>query len=180
MAMQSKSEPGYLRVKNQIPYHGKGVDELIGALRRILAENKFTQKIVLEVGKPHIYIEKLVPEGTAEAGEQESVSLSIHDVIRNRELEEYESDGTLKPHEQLWEIFDMIHKDGFEVCNIVAGNKTAFQKWLGFRIPQVGMRVFGIPFEVVGDLPPDVFIVCGAKSRTADPDEITYCVKGTI
>ncbi len=177
--MSNKSEaPGFVRIKDRIPYHGKGVDELIMSLRRVLTENKYAQKVVVEVGVPHIYLEKLVPE--SEAQEMETVKLNIHDVIRNRKLEEYEGDDSLRPYEQLWEMFGMIHKDGYEVCNIVAGNKSAFQKWLGVRIPQTDMRVFGVAFEVVGDIPSDVFIVCGARARTADPDEITYCVKGTI
>ena len=177
--MSNRSEtPGYVRIKDKIPYGGKGVDELVVSLRRILSENKFTQKILIQVGVPHIYIEKLVPE--SEAQEMETVKLNIHDVIRNRKLEEYDGDDSLKPYEQLWEMFGMVQKEGYEVCNLVAGNKSAFQKWLGVRIPQTDMRVFGTPFEVVGDIPPDVFIVCGARARDVEPDEIAYCVKGTL
>lgn len=176
--MPPRSESGFVRLKDKIPYHGKGVDELMGALRRVLTENKYTQKIVLEVGVPHIYIEKLVPE--AEAQTQETVKVSLHDVIRNRSLEEYVPEEDVAPFQQLWEVFAMIQKDGFEVCNIVAGSRQKFQKWLSVRIPQTDMRVFGIPFEVLGELPDDVYIVCGAKDRTGEPDDIQFCVKGTV
>lgn len=176
--MPTKSDPGYVRLKDKIPYFGKGVDELIGALRRVLTENKYTQKIVLEVGVPHIYIEKLVPE--AEAQNAETVKVSLHDVIRNRPLEEYVPETELTPAQQLWEVFGMVQAEGFEVSNIVAGSRQKFQKWLGVRIPQTELKVFGTPFEVNGDLPEDVYIVCGAPNRVAEPDEITFCVKGTV
>lgn len=175
--MPIRSEPGYVRLKDKIPYHGKGIDELVGALRRVLTDNKYTQKIVLEVGVPHIYIEKLVPESEAQG---EVVKLSLYDVIRNRKLEEYVAEKDISPAHQLWEIFDIVQKEGFEVCNIVAGNKQKFQKWLGVRIPQTDMRVFGTPFEVNGDIPDDVFIVCGAPIRDAEPDDVAFCVKGTV
>lgn len=175
--MPIRSEPGYVRLKEKIPYHGRGIDELVGALRRVLTENKYAQKVVLEVGVPHIYIEKLVPESDAQG---EVVRLSLYDVIRNRQLEEYIPDGALSPAHQLWEIFDLVQKEGFEVSNIVAGSKQKFQKWLGVRIPQSEMKVFGTPFETNGDIPDDVFIVCGAPTRLAEPDDIAFCVKGTI
>lgn len=175
--MPNKSEPGYVLVKERIPYQGKGVDALMGALRKILTDNKYTQKILMEVGEPHIYIEKLVPE--ADAQEYETVRINTHGAIRNMPMEEYQTDDGVSPAHQLWEMFSIIHKEGFEVCRIVSGSKNKFAQWLKVRIPQTDQRVFGVPLEVIGDIPDDVFIVCGAKHREAEPDEITMSVKGT-
>ncbi len=176
--MTTRSDPGYVRIKDKIPYHGKGLDELTMALRKVLTDNKYAQKIVLEVGVPHIYIEKLVPQ--EEAQDHEAVKVSMRDILRNRKLEEYILEDELTPFQQLWEIYSMIQKEGFEVCNIVAGDRLKFQKWLGVRIPQNDLKVFGVPFEVGGDLPSDVFVVCGARTRDVDPDDIEFCIKGTL
>lgn len=177
--MSSKSENGFVRIKDRVPYHGKGVDELIGAIRRLFADpaNKYAQKIVFEVGVPHIYIEKMVPEGEM----PDIPELSIHDIIRNTSMEEFDSDGEqLTPMQQLWGMFEMIQDKGLQAAFVVAGNKTKFQKWLGVRISHTKPAVLGTPFQVLGDLPEDVFIICAARSRVADVEDIQYSVKGSL
>lgn len=177
--MSTKSEEGFVRVKELVPYQGKGPDELVGALRRLLADptNKYTQKIVLEVGSPHIYVEKLVKEG-----ETTTPQLSLFDVIRNVEMEEYDSEANSdrNPLQQLWEMFAVVAKEELEVTAVVVGSKSKFQKWLGVRIVSSNPKVLGTPLHVYGDIPEDVFILCGATERIAEPYEIKFCVKGTI
>lgn len=173
--MSNKSD-GFVKVKDKIPYHGKGVDELVMSLKRVLnmPENKYTQKIVLEVGVPHIYIEKLVSQD--EAGNLPVVSLK--DVIRTRPIEEYEPESKMNAFEHFMEMFNIVQKEGLEVGFIAVGNKTSFQKWLGVRIPTTDMRLFGIQVSVVEDLPDDVFVLCGTRTRMADPDDVEYSLKG--
>lgn len=175
--MSTKSDPGFVRTKDRIPYHGKGVDELIASLRRILSDNKYTQKIICEVGTPYIYIEKLVPEGEAQ---DLPPQISIHDVLRTNEMEEYDGEEGRTPVQQLWDMFSMINDKGLQAAVVVAGNKVKFQKWLGIRLHHSRPTVFDTPFQVLGELPEDVFVICGAASRIADYDDIKYSVKGTI
>lgn len=176
--MTSNKSDEFVRIKDRIPYHGKGVDELTAALRRILSEpvNKFTQKIVLEVGAPHIYIEKLVPKDQA----TDIPQLSLHDIIRTAEMEEYELEDGKSSAQHLWGMLEMVHDKGLHGVAVVAGNKSKFQKWLGIRINNVKPMVFGIPFQMLGELPEDVFVVCGAQNRIADIEDIKYSVKVTI
>lgn len=178
--MPSKSDPDWRRVKDRVPYHGKGVSDLIAALQRILLlpENKYAQKIVLETGTNEIYLEKMVPARDESGTELPRVSL--HDVIRVNKMVEYDMEPDLTSAQQLWEMFAMVQHEGFEVCAIAAGDKAKFQKWLGVRIPQTDLRVFGTPFIIVGELPGDAFIVCGAPTRTAEHEDIRFSVKGTL
>lgn len=176
--MSNRSDPaGYVRLKDRIPYHGRGVDDLIAALRRVLTENKYAQKVVLEVGAPHIYIEKLVPQAEAQ---DLPPQVSLHDIVRTAEMEEYDNDEERTSIQQIWDMFAMINERGLQAAVIVAGNKAKFQKWLGFRLHHSKPVVFETPFQVLGELPEDVFIVCGAPTRIADIDDIKYSVKGTI
>lgn len=179
--MSIKSDHGFVRVRDHVPYFGKGIDELIAALRKIFSDNERPQKIVLEAGVKHIYLEKLVsPE---EAKERESiapVTANVHDAIRNTRIEEYESVDILPPFQQLFEMFGMVQAEGLEVCHIVVGDKGRFQKWLGVRIPQNNLSLLGTPITITGEVPDDVFVICGGPSKVADPHEIQYAVKGTL
>ncbi len=181
MSNKSEKDFGLVRVKEHMPYFGKGVDELIAALRKIFSENKHPQKIVLEAGVRHIYVEKLVsPEDAQENESINPVYQTIHDRIRNVKLEEYDGDTSLSPFVQLFEMFSMVQGEGLEVCHIAVGNKSTFQKWLGIRIPQNNMNLLGTQIVVTGEVPDDVFVVCGGPTKSSDPYEIRYAVKGAI
>jgi hypothetical protein len=167
----------YVKVKERFPYHGKGKEELLTALRRLLSlpENKYVQRIVLEVDATHIYMEKYVP--AEEAGKQTKISL--RDVVRNKIMEEYESDKAQTPLSQLFDMFSIIQKEGLEVGFIAIGDKTNFQRWLGVRIPITNMSLFGIPIEVI-EIPETTFILCGTPERSSEPDDVKFSLKGNI
>jgi len=175
--MSSKFDD-FVRVKDRFPYHGKGIEELIQSLKRLLSlpENKYTQKVILEVGTPYIYFEKLVPPD--EAGKVPKTQ--IKDSIRNTSMEEYEPSEEETPVAQLYSMFNIVKKEGLEVGFIGIGNKQTFQKWLGVRIPTTNMQLFGVPLEVIDDMPDHVFIVCGTETRVAEAEDIKYSIKGNI
>lgn len=168
----------FVKIKDKIPYSGKGIEELAGSVKRILSapENKYTQKIVLEVGVPYIYLERMV--SADEAGNLPITT--IRDMIRIKPLEEFESDKQLDPLVQIWEMFSIIQKEGLEVGFLAIGNKFIFQKWLNIRIPNSDMRFLGIPIQVVEGVPDDAFVVCGTPARDAEPEDICFCIKGSI
>lgn len=165
----------WVRVKERIPYNGKGVDNLLNALRIILEQNRYAQKIQIEVGSGHILLEKLVSE--EQAAETQT---SWHDSIRAHKLEEYKPSANLTPHQQLWEVFQIIHVEGLEVGQIVVGDKHQFQGWLGTRIPLTKMNFFGIPITQASEIPHEIFIVCGTEERESDPEDVVFSVKGSL
>lgn len=171
--MSSRSNNGFVKVKDRIPYHGKGTEDLIGATNKILSDpsNKYTQKVILEVGVPYIYIEKLVPEGEV----PDIPHLSIHDIIRNHKIEEHSSNSP--PFTQLWDVFSIIRQEELEVNAIAIGDKEAFQKWLGIRLPNRNMNVLGTPIFIDGKLPSYTLIVCGALAKNSDIEDIEFSVK---
>lgn len=175
--MSSKSNSGFVKVKDRIPYYGKGIEDLIGATRKILSDpvNKYTQKIILEVGVPYIYMEKMVPEGEV----PDIPHLSIHDIIRNHKIEECAANIN-GPLRQLWDMFDIIRQEELEVNAIAIGDKDIFQKWLGVRVPNRNINVLGIPLYIDGEIPGTTVIVCGAPSRTSDIEDIELSVKVII
>ncbi len=181
MSSRSDQDMGLIRIREHVPYFGKGVDELIAVVRKIFADNKYPQKIVLEAGVKHIYLEKLV--SPTEAKENETINpvhQTIHDGIRKAKLEEYEITKDITPFQQLFEMFGMVQGEGLEICHIAVGDKSKFQKWLGVRIPQNNMNLLGTPITVTGEFPDDVFVVCGGPTKNSDPYEVRYAVKGTV
>ncbi len=175
--MSSKSNNGFVKIKDRIPYYGKGVDDLVGATKKILSDpsNKYTQKITLEVGVPYIYIEKMVPEGEV----PDLPKLSIHDIIRNHKIEECPPNIN-GPFRQLWDMFDIIRQEELEVNAIAIGSKELFQKWLGARLPNRDINILGIPIYIDGEIPETSLIVCGASSRVSDIEDIEFSVRVAI
>lgn len=181
MSNRSDQDMGLVRIREHVPYFGKGVDELIAVVRKIFADNKYPQKIVLEAGVKHIYLEKLVSPSDAKENETiNPIHRSIHDSIRSAKLEEYEVTKDITPFQQLFEMFGMVQGEGLEICHIAIGDKSKFQKWLGVRIPQNNMNLLGTPITVTGEFPDDVFVVCGGPTKNSDPYEVRYAVKGTV
>lgn len=176
MSTSSDKPSNYVRVKDKIPYAGKGIDALLGFLRRVLSDNKYAQKIVLEVGVPYIYLEKLVSAEEA----AEAPQVSFHDAVRSHHMEEYKPEGKPDPMHQLFEMFSIVHAEGLEVGFILVGNKHSFQEWLKVRIPVTKMAVFGVPLYVVSEIPGDTFLVCGTPERQAEVDDIQFSVKGSV
>lgn len=180
--MSTESDNGLVKVREHLPYVGKGVDELVAAIRKIFSDNPYPQKIILEAGARHIYLEKLVsPEDAKESESSNPILITdVHDAIRNARLEEYDGSDISPPFHQLFEMYAMVQAEGMEVCHLVIGDKSKFQKWLGIRIPQSNMSLLGTPITVTGEIPDDVFVVCGGPTKTADPYEIRYTVKGSL
>lgn len=166
---------GFTLVKEKIPYSAKGIDNLLIALKRILTDNPATQKVVMEVDAGYILIEKLVSKDSAPS------IVTWHDAVRQVRMEEYvPSADQLRPMSQLWEAISMLNAEGFDLGQVVVGDKVYFQKWLGVRIPVTKPSVFGTPLSVAPEIPQDVYVLCGSFSRECEPIDVEFSVKGVM
>jgi hypothetical protein len=168
-----KHYPGYSRIKEQIPYTGKGPDAVAAAVEKVLRENPTAQKLTVEAVERVILLEKLLPEAEAK-----DLLISWHDVVRQRPMDEYPVDRKLSPHVHLANMIDILARSGLEPAQVLVGDRNLFQDWLGVRVSPIHPSVFGTPLTVVSQLPTDIFVICGAHAREADPSEIEYSVKG--
>ncbi len=167
MSLKSEMVP----VRESIPLTGKGPDNLLNLLRKILSDNPYTQEFTCRIGHP-IEIVKMVPESEAPP------TLRLHDAVRAQQMEEPPLDKT--PFESLWQMFTMVEDEGLEVSHILVGNKFKFQDWLGVRISHKAMRFFGTQIVVMPEIPADVFLVVGSTRKDAEPENIRYSLKGTL
>ena len=162
-----------VRVREKIPYSGKGIDPLLSMLRKVLNANPYTQEFLCRIGQP-IEITKLVPQD--EAPER----LDLHAAVRAKRMEEFTVEKDKTPYQVLWAMYGVVSEEGLAVSHIMVGDKFSFQTWLGIRIPQNRMNFFGVPIVQVSELPGDVFVLVGSEKREAEPEDVMFSVKGTI
>jgi hypothetical protein len=169
------SLPGYVLVKEQIPFYQKGMDNLLAYLGTVLKkeEYKYTQKISVEAGLPYIKVERFVSDQSNEI----PAPLELHELIRHKIMEEF-AEKKASPSEELKEMFDYIARQDMYGLYIFAENTMEFLKWIG--IPLKRTQVFGAELISVPKLPEKVFLVCGASSRNAEPEDVEYLVLGRV
>lgn len=168
-----------VKVKDRLPRTGKGVDNLISQLGEYLRDpaNRFVQKIVVEAERPYVYFEKLVDKDSAAEFE---TGLSFSDVARSVQMEEVSFPDLTNISAQVYLLgmFNLIYASGYDASHLLVGPKSRIHKWLG--VPRQMSKIFGVPVISVSDIPDDVIILAGARSRDSEPEDIEYLVKGNV
>jgi hypothetical protein len=112
------------------------------------------------------------------------VELTAYEILRNVQMEEWEpapEEERLDPHAALIWMFLDVALRGWTVTHLVVGENTQFWAWLGLppRADQSLNQFLGARIEKTKELPSEVFILCGSKSRQATIAEIGFALKGT-
>lgn len=162
------------------------VDGILEAIRKIILLGE-VQSLTLKTGEPITY-RRIVREGEElrpEESTQSFAELSAYDVVRNVRMEEWdptEINKALTPHEILVRMFTDMAIYGWTVTHVLLGHSTKFWTWLSLpqRTRQLVNQFMGARIEVCKELPSEVFILCGAKTRYATVAEIGFSMKGTI
>jgi hypothetical protein len=159
------------------------VDGILDVIRKILLMGE-VQSITLQDGQPVTY-KRFVRNGEevkAEESTQSFVELSSFDVVRNSAMEEWDpGEGPTAPGDQLVWMFSQLAVKGWTVTHLLLSESTTFWKWLGF--PQLMVdnlnQFLGARIEQDKQVPPEVFLLCGAKARGATIAEVGFVLKGT-
>lgn len=159
-----------------LPLPKSPVDQ--GDLLRRLVQEDTTLRLVYDRSKPFILLHR---SATTEE-EALTVEQTLHDTVRVQPMEEYTVEGEPKPpHQQLFEMFDLIASESLEVSHLLVGNRPRFEKWLGTKFPRTKpASVLGVPIVFSSKLEQDTFMLCGAPTREALPREVRFSVKGVI
>jgi len=166
-----------VRIRHRLPYSGKGFDVLGETIKAIGKAHPHAQKIgPLEVGKPYIPIEELVPVEQAEG----RLPLTVHDAARRARMEELTVDSSKSSFQTLYEMCNIVQEEGLFPGYFVIGDKGTFQKWLGVRLAISRMSLFGTPVIIQQEIPEDVFLLCGTDSKDPEPEDIKFSLKATL
>jgi hypothetical protein len=163
-------------VKERIPFSGKGVDDVVAAVRHILSTNKNARKLTLEAGKPFL-LEKLVSEEEADVNREKK---SLYDIVRNLPMVEHQLDEEKTPLQNLWDIVSILHGEMLDPVCLLIGDKFRFQRWMKVQIPVTRMSFFGITIKQLPELESDVFIFCGSENQEDGLEGIQLSVKAAL
>lgn len=166
-----------LKIKEQNPS-----TELLSAyMKEVLKHNPTLVRY--EKGKPYIYFEYSV-ERDADLEEDKDTN-NIYYAIRNVQMAEYDGMNETS-YKTFINMFRMIETRNLLVSHIVCGDVKKLMVWLDMLRPLDNVdealqhTLFGVKITQIAELPDDVFILCGAPSKYAQPNEIIFILKGTI
>lgn len=166
----SNNSEGLVLVREKIPYTGKGVENLVTMVRKILEDNPYTQELILRVGKP-IEIARLVKS------DEVPEPVTVHDTVRTRQMEEYDSTDS-SAEVAIMGMFNILDKESlFPTCFLI-GVQSRLYKWLD--IPRRSTMVCGVELSKSDQIPDDVVILCGSPVKGGQPEDIELSVKTTI
>lgn len=168
-----------ITVQNPLP---ADIDGILEAVRKIIMLGE-VQTITLKTDEPIMY-QRFVAAGEEirpEESTQSYAELTPYEILRNIQMDEWGPIGNEHPAAVIMDMFVHMSVLGWVVTHIVLSENTKFWKWLG--VPDavvIHLKQFlGARIEISAELPSDVFILCGAKTRHATIAEVGLALKGT-
>lgn len=162
-----------------------GVDDIVDCVRDILVQGNI-HSITIRENEPITYERKVSGLEMAPEVQEDFVELSIADVIRNIQMEEFnpEEQGMPRGYAQ-YELFWMImyiEQRGLSVTHLVLADNTKFWQWMGIgdRVGTKLDRLLGLKVLRDKTLPAEVFMLCAAEDRRASIAELRFSLKGAI
>lgn len=165
---------GKVRVTDRIPYTGAGVDSLTAQIGAILKVEKDAQRIILDVTKDYIHVEKLAKITVDKDEFQERLDT----LIRSVQMRESVPEKPMPRFEYVHHLFRQVTDEGLEVALILVGNLTTLEKWIPMSAKSP--RLFGVRVARVKNVPAELILVCGAEWHEAEIEDIRFTVKGVM
>lgn len=165
------------RVTERLPYTGGGVDALIAQVSAILKMEKEAQRIILDVTKPYVHLEKYV-RGVSNEEAKEELQTRYDEVTRNVPMKEFVPEKIGSKYEYVHQLFRQVTDEGFEVVLVLVGNISTLDAWIS--VSRKDPKLFGVQVKRLRSAPSDVIIVCGAEWKEAEVEDIRFTVKGVM
>jgi hypothetical protein len=158
------------------------IDGILDAIRKIILLGE-VQSIALKNDEPITY-QRFVPVGEElrpEESTQSFAELTAYEIIRNVPMDEWEFHVRRNHCTSLVSMFMDMAARGWVVTHLVIAENTKFWRWLGVPMPIMSelKQFLGARIERSKELPSDVFILCGSRTRHATIAEIGLALKGT-
>lgn len=157
------------------------IDGILDSIRKIIMLGE-VQSITLKNDEPITY-QRFVPVGEElrpEESTQSYAELTAYEIIRNVPMEEWGSYTRKSNCTSLVRMFMAMAARGWIVTHLVLAENTEFWEWLGVPIPVMSelKQFMGARVEWSKELPSNVFILCGSRTRHATIAEIGLALKG--
>jgi len=166
-----------VREDYNLPSTKDGIVELV----RNIIDGGAIHKIVIELGKP-VFAYRMAPLTYCEEGD-----LDLEAAMNNAYVDEY-LNSEPSPPEVLFDMMQLVHAKKLLPLCFVTGYTTStpvLDMWLdlegkGLPASEGVETIFGVPVEIVGFLPPETLLLCGAPYVEAEYRDISYVVKATM
>jgi hypothetical protein len=159
------------------------IDGILDAIRKIILMGE-VQSLTLKSNEPITY-RRLIRHGEEirpEESTQSYAELTAYEIVRSIQMEEWDSypEGVGSPHINLIQMFVDMATHGWAVTHLLVGENTEFWEWLGLprKVDRDIKQFLGARIEKSNELPPEVYILCGSKTRNATIAEIGFALKG--
>ncbi len=163
-------------IKDKLPLLGHDEDSILKTIKQVLKSDTVTRfDVDARTGMISFW------RAPSEDEKERELSNPFREIFRRVPMEEYVPDGDIGSHEQLFQIFDILHDAGCIPAFIVIGNLESFRKWIKF--PRRSNQLAGVPIYVVrelADTAEDALLVCGSKVRDPEPIDVDFVVKVTL
>lgn len=162
-------------IKDKIPLAGTDTDSILTAVGMVLKHSGVV-RFNVDARTSMIDFWRMPASEEEEALE---IASPFREKLKEVQMEEYVPENNISSHEQLFEMFEMIEDAGCFPVFLLSGRiLVELRKWISF--PRRSSSLAGIPIIMNPDLMEDTILVCGAKTREAEPVDVAYVVKMTL
>lgn len=165
---------GMRRVTERLPYVGAGVEALGIQVAAVLKVEQEAQRIILDVTKSYIHLEKMVKGQVDQDEEQER----LNNILKSIEVHEHVTEKKLPPHEYVHNLFRRVTDEGLDICLVLVGNMVSLDKWI--TVSRKDPKLYGVRVKRLKAIPDDVILICGAEWIEAELEDIRMLVKGVM
>lgn len=160
-------------VKDKLPLSGTDNESIISTIAKVL---KLDNVVRLNVDARTSTVDFWrVPNEAENDGEPNPFKA----VLRRVQMEEYSPDSNESGERQFLSMCEIIEDAGcFPVFILIGGSISKLREWVPF--PRRSTHLAGIPILNNPDIHEDVILMCGAKTKEAEPIDITFVVKMTL
>lgn len=167
---------GWVIEEFEVPMPGN-LQDILEAIKGVLKQGKI-QSVMLELGKPIRFTRFVKQEESRGRRRQEQEGgMSLGDVARNVQLEEYVGQGTTPP-EIFFDMLLQLEARRLHLTHIGVGPDTRFFDWMGIdKVAYGAIENLG-GAELVKDkgIPDERLIFFGSPYRQGRTDQITYAL----
>jgi len=171
-----EQNPGWVLQTFEV-YMPKGLKSILDALREILQKGK-VQTLTLEVGRPIVYTQMV--EAGPETPKELPTAMSVGEVARNVQMEEYVSANEKESNLQAWfRMFLSISLRNLYVTHIGIGPETRLFKWLGLDEMTYGglTQMFGAELSRDKQLGSEIVVLFAGPIQGGRPEAVSYALK---
>lgn len=160
-------------IKDKIPLSGIDPESIISTVSRVLKLNNVV-RFNVDARSSVVDFWRIPSEE-----ENDEEPNPFRAVLKRVEMEEYSPENKSTGERQFFDMCEILEDAGcFPVFLLTGVPLQDLRKWIYF--PRRSSHIAGVPLIKNADLTEGIILLCGAKTREAEPVDVTFIVKMTL